>query len=72
MDMYHIKPTLSDITNQCITLNTIWFISVNLKNPFWSDVLLCLSEAKPHTDSSVNDILSLDILCQLDFGQYYL
>jgi hypothetical protein len=32
-------------------------ISVSLKNPFWSDVLLCLSEAKPHTDSSVNDIL---------------
>jgi hypothetical protein len=29
---------------------------------FWSDVLLCLSEAKPHTDSSVNDILSSDIL----------
>jgi hypothetical protein len=28
-------------------------ISVSLKNPFWSDVLLCLSEAKPHTDSSV-------------------
>ena len=27
-------------------------ISVSLKNPFWSDVLLCLSEAKPHTDSS--------------------
>jgi hypothetical protein len=26
-------------------------ISVSLKNPFWSDVLLCLSEAKPHTDS---------------------
>jgi hypothetical protein len=24
---------------------------------FWSDVLLCLSEAKPHTYSSVNDIL---------------
>jgi hypothetical protein len=41
MDMYHIKSTLSDITNQ---------------------VLLCLSEAKPHTDSSVNDTLSLDIL----------
>jgi hypothetical protein len=62
MDMYHIKPTLSDITNQCI------------KNPFWSDVLLCLSEAKPHTDSSVNDILSLDILnfSSLDDFPYYL
>lgn len=49
-------------------------ISVNLKNPFWSDVLLCLSEAKPHTDSSVNDILSLDILnfSSLDDFPYYL
>ena len=49
-------------------------ISVSLKNPFWSDVLLCLSEAKPHTDSSVNDILSLDILnfSSLDDFPYYL
>ena len=48
-------------------------ISVSLKNPFWSDVLLCLSEAKPHTDSSVNDILSLDILnfSSLDDFPYY-
>jgi hypothetical protein len=49
-------------------------ISVSLKNPFWSDVLLCLSEAKPHTDSSVNDTLSLDILnfSSLDDFPYYL
>ena len=40
----------------------------------WSDVLLCLSEAKPHTDSSVNDILSSDILnfSSLDGFPYYL
>jgi hypothetical protein len=49
-------------------------ISVSLKNPFWSDVLLCLSEAKPQTGSSVNDILSLDILnfSSLDDFPYYL
>jgi hypothetical protein len=54
---------------------TMYFIiSVSLKNPFWSDVLICLSEAKPHTDSSVNDILSLDILnfSSLDDFPYYL
>jgi hypothetical protein len=41
---------------------------------FWSDVLLCLSEAKPHTYSSVNDILSSDILnfSSLDDFPYYL
>ena len=51
-----------------------FIISVSLKNPFWSDVLICLSEAKPHTDSSVNDILSLDILnfSSLDDFPYYL
>jgi hypothetical protein len=31
-------------------------ISVSLKNPFWSDVLLCLSEAKPHTDSHFKNL----------------
>ncbi|VDI14910.1 Hypothetical predicted protein, partial [Mytilus galloprovincialis] len=49
-------------------------ISKRCKNPFWKDVLLCFSIAKPITENSVSDVLSLDILnfSSLDDFPYYI
>ncbi|VDI57027.1 cubilin [Mytilus galloprovincialis] len=49
-------------------------ISKRCRNPFWKDVLLCFSIAKPNTENSVSDILSLDILnfSSLDDFPYYI
>lgn len=37
-------------------------ISMNLKNLFWKDVFSCLSDAKPYTKHTIEEIFSLDIL----------
>ena len=47
-------------------------VAAKLKNPFWKDVFLSISLAKPYTKISLDEILSLDILNFVSVDDFFI